>query len=52
VLLLLLVYAPPLAWMFGTDPLEVNHWLLLALFGPLLLILEETRKAVRAYVCS
>jgi magnesium-transporting ATPase (P-type) len=46
-LLLLLVYAPPLMSAFGTGTLERNHWLLLAVFGPLLLFLEEIRKAVR-----
>jgi magnesium-transporting ATPase (P-type) len=51
-LLLLLMYAAPLAWVFGRGPLEANHWLLLALFGPLPLILEETRKALRAHLCS
>jgi magnesium-transporting ATPase (P-type) len=47
-LLLLLLYAPPLMSAFGTGHLERNHWLLLALFGPVLLFLEELRKAVRA----
>jgi magnesium-transporting ATPase (P-type) len=47
-LLLLLLYAAPLMSAFGTGPLERNHWLLLAVFGPLLLFLEEIRKAVRA----
>jgi len=50
-LLVLLLYAPPLMSAFGTGPLERNHWLLLALFGPLLLFLEEIRKAIRARFC-
>jgi calcium-translocating P-type ATPase len=51
-LLLLLLYAPPLMSAFGTGPLERNHWLVLAVFGPLLLFLEEIRKGVRARLCS
>jgi magnesium-transporting ATPase (P-type) len=45
-LLLLLVYAPPLQSLFGLAPLGIGHWLLLAAFGPLLLVCEEGRKAV------
>jgi calcium-translocating P-type ATPase len=45
-LLLALIYFPPLADVFGLAPLEAGHWLLLASFGPILLLLEETRKAV------
>jgi magnesium-transporting ATPase (P-type) len=45
-LLLLLVYAPPLRSVFGLAPLGIEHWLLLATFGPLLLVFEEGRKAV------
>ena len=45
-LLLLLVYAPPLQTVFGLAPLGIKHWLLLATFGPLLLVCEECRKAV------
>jgi magnesium-transporting ATPase (P-type) len=46
-LLLLLIYAPPLQSVFGLAPLGIEHWFLLAAFGPLLLICEEGRKAVR-----
>jgi sodium/potassium-transporting ATPase subunit alpha len=45
-LLVLLIYAPPLAAVFGLVPLGPWHWLLLAAFGPLLLVLEEGRKAI------
>jgi magnesium-transporting ATPase (P-type) len=45
-LLLLLIYAPPLQSVFGLAPLGIEHWLLLAAFGPLLLVCEEGRKAV------
>ena len=45
-LLLLLIYAPPLQSVFGLAPLGIEHWLLLAAFGPLLFICEEGRKAV------
>jgi Ca2+-transporting ATPase len=45
-LLLLLIYAPPLRSVFGLAPLGIDHWLLLAVFGPLLLVCEEGRKAV------
>jgi magnesium-transporting ATPase (P-type) len=43
-LLLLLVYSPPLAAVFGLAPLGPWHWLALAVFGPIVLLLEETRK--------
>ena len=45
-LLLLLIYAPPLQSVFGLAPLGIEHWLLLAAFGPLLLVCEVGRKAV------
>ena len=45
-LLLVLIDVPPLANVFHLAPLEVVHWLLLATFGPLLLLAEEGRKAV------
>jgi P-type Ca2+ transporter type 2C len=45
-LLLSLIYAPPLQSVFGLAPLGIVHWLLLAAFGPLLLVCEEGRKAV------
>jgi magnesium-transporting ATPase (P-type) len=45
-LLLLLIYSPPLQSVFGLAPLGIEHWSLLAAFGPLLFICEEGRKAV------
>jgi len=45
-LLLLLIYAPPLAFVFHLAPLEPVHWLLLAMYGPLLLLAEECRKCI------
>jgi hypothetical protein len=33
--------------MFGLAPLAPEHWLLLLTFGPLLLLFEECRKALR-----
>jgi Ca2+-transporting ATPase len=44
-LLLLLIYVPPLAAGFDLAPLRPVHWALLLTFGPLLLGLEEVRKA-------
>jgi Ca2+-transporting ATPase len=49
-LLLLLVYVPPLSSVFGLAPLQLKHWLLLATFGPLLLIGEEGRKLVGRWI--
>ena len=46
VILLALIYVPPLAHVFHLAPLAPAHWLLLATFGPLLLLAEEVRKAV------
>jgi magnesium-transporting ATPase (P-type) len=43
-LLMLLMYLPPLAAVFGLAPLGRWHWLVLVSFGPLLLVLEERRK--------
>jgi hypothetical protein len=40
------LYVPPLAAVFGLAPLGPWHWWLLAAFGPLLLVLEEARKAI------
>ncbi len=50
-LLLVLIYAPPLAAVFGLAPLGGWHWLVLATFGPLLLTLEEGRKAMKRPRC-
>jgi len=46
-ILLLLIYTAPLAAVFHLAPLGAWHWGLLATFGPLLLALEEARKAAR-----
>ncbi|MBI4339729.1 MAG: cation-transporting P-type ATPase [Chloroflexi bacterium] len=45
-LLLALVYLPPLAAIFGTAPLGLQHWLVLAAFPPMLLSFDEARKAL------
>lgn len=45
-LLSALAYVPPLAAIFELAPLGPWHWLLLATFGPLLLLLEDGRKAL------
>jgi len=47
VCLLILIYVLPLRFMFGLAPLAPIHWLLLLTFGPLLLLFEECRKALR-----
>jgi magnesium-transporting ATPase (P-type) len=49
VLLLFLIYTPPLQSVFGLAPLGIGHWLLLAAFPPLLLVCEEGRKAIWRY---
>ena len=46
-LLLALIYVLPLRTIFGLAPLAPEHWLLLLTFGPLLLLFEECRKALR-----
>ena len=46
-LLLILIYVLPLRSLFGLAPLAPIHWLLLLTFGPLLLLFEECRKALR-----
>lgn len=45
-LLLLLIYIPPLARIFGFTPLGTGQWALLALFPFILLAAAEARKAV------
>jgi magnesium-transporting ATPase (P-type) len=42
--LLTLIYVPSLAAAFHLAPLEPLHWLVLATFGPALLLAEELRK--------
>jgi magnesium-transporting ATPase (P-type) len=44
-LLAALIYVPPLASVFGLAPLAATHWLFLLALPPLLLGLEELRKA-------
>jgi magnesium-transporting ATPase (P-type) len=51
-LLLLLIWLPPLAYVFHTTPLEPVHWLLLATFGPLVVTAEECRKYIARHVAS
>ena len=46
-LLLLLIYQPTLAQVFGLAPLDWNHWAMLATFPLILFGLEEIRKALR-----
>jgi len=43
-LLLILIYVPPVASVFGLAPLAPVHWIILAAFAPALLLLEEARK--------
>ena len=45
-LLLLLMLVPPLAGVFGLEPLRAREWLPLLAFPPLILLLEEGRKAL------
>jgi magnesium-transporting ATPase (P-type) len=45
-ILLALLYLPPVAAVFGMAPLDPAHWFILAAFGPILLGLEEGRKAL------
>jgi hypothetical protein len=47
VLLAILIYVPALAQAFGLAPLSLEHWLFLASFAPVFLLLEEARKAAR-----
>jgi magnesium-transporting ATPase (P-type) len=43
-LILLLIYFPPLAWVFEHLPLPPKYWAGLALFAPILYILDWTRR--------
>jgi len=45
-LLVFLIYLPPLRTVFSLAPLAPMHWVLLLTFGPVLLLLEEGRKAL------
>ncbi len=44
--LALLLYVQPIAGVFDLSPISPTYWLVLALFAPALLVLEETRKAI------
>ncbi len=44
ILILLIVYAPPLQRIFGTARLNLNEWLFLLPFAALLLFADEFRK--------
>ena len=45
ILIAALVYLPPLQTIFHTAPLDVTDWLLLCIWPPLILLIEEARKA-------
>lgn len=49
-LLVALIYTPLCQAVFGLAPLDLVHWLLLLAFPLVLLMLEETRKAMRRLV--
>jgi hypothetical protein len=44
VLIALIVYAPPLQFIFGTATFPADRWLLLLTFVPVLLMIDEARK--------
>lgn len=44
-LIIALVYLPPLQSVFHTAPLDISDWLLLCIWPPLVLFIEEARKA-------
>lgn len=45
-LVIAIVYLPPLQWVFETAPFAAGNWLLLLALAPLLLVAEELRKAL------
>jgi Ca2+-transporting ATPase len=45
-LILLLIYFPPLAWVFEHSPLPIEWWGGLICYGPILYILEWIRKTI------
>jgi magnesium-transporting ATPase (P-type) len=45
-LMLTLIYVPPVAAIFGMSPPRAEHWFVIAGFGVILLLLEESRKFV------
>jgi P-type Ca2+ transporter type 2C len=46
VLMIAIVYLPPLQSIFHTGPLNLSDWLFLCVWPPLILFIEETRKAL------
>jgi magnesium-transporting ATPase (P-type) len=46
VIIILLVYLPVLQSVFHTMPLDINDWLLLCIWPPFVLFIEEGRKAL------
>ncbi|MBI5232810.1 MAG: cation-transporting P-type ATPase, partial [Deltaproteobacteria bacterium] len=46
IILLVLIYTPPLARLFGLAPLTINHWLFLGFFPISVLMAEEARKFI------
>ena len=47
ILILLIVYAPPLQSIFGTAPFAMQNWLFLLALTPALLLMDEARKWIR-----
>jgi len=45
-LILLLIYLPPLAWVFEHQPVPLHVWAILILYGPVLYLLEWIRKSI------
>jgi P-type Ca2+ transporter type 2C len=45
VLMIAIVYLPPLQSVFHTGPLNLSDWLFLCVWPPLILLIEEARKA-------
>jgi Ca2+-transporting ATPase len=45
-LILALIYIPPLASLFEHLPIPAGYWLLLALYGPILYLIEKFRKSL------
>lgn len=46
ILIIALVYLPPLQSVFHTGPLNLSDWLFLCIWPPLVLLVEEVRKAL------
>lgn len=45
-LIAFLIYAPVMQAVFNTAPIDLRDWLILCIWPPLILLIEETRKAV------